>query len=287
MDLQAHVQFSDLCCGPQSRGVAVAYGKVFVAQLDATVVALDARTGQVLWKSEYAETLPPDPVFYSYTMAPQVYDGMVVVGSAGAEYPSRGFVQAYDANTGKLIWRFRTTAAPGEPGGDSWSGDLHVRGGGSVWSTPAVDPKNGTIGFAVGNPNPDVDGHDRLGDNAYTDSIVGINAKTGKLKWWNQQVPHDVWDYDSAAPVIFMDAKDKNGKHGSRRRRSEQAGQCLYRQPAHRRAAAQIRPLRAAERQFHDSRRRMPPSASSSIRPAMAAANGRRPPTRRARMISM
>ena len=205
------VKFSDLCCGLQSRGVAAAYGKVYLAQLDATIVALDAKTGQELWKSKYDETLPPDSVFYSYTMAPQVYDGMVVVGSAGAEYPSRGFVQAYDARTGKLIWRFRTTAAPGEPGGDSWSGDSHLRGGGSVWSTPAVDPRNGTIGFAVGNPNPDVDGHDRLGDNAYTDSIVGIDAKTGKLKWWNQQVPHDVWDYDSAAPVIFMDAKDKNG----------------------------------------------------------------------------
>src|SRR6185312_11956949 len=157
------LKFSNLCCGLQSRGVAVGYGKVYLAQLDATVVALDARTGKEVWKSDYATTLPPDPVFYSYTMAPQVYDGMVLVGSAGAEYPSRGFMQAYDAQTGKLIWRFRTTAAPGEPGGDTWSGDSHLRGGGSIWSTPAIDPKTGTIGFAVGNPNPDVDGHDRLG----------------------------------------------------------------------------------------------------------------------------
>jgi PQQ-dependent dehydrogenase (methanol/ethanol family) len=206
------LRYSNLCCGPQSRGIAVAYGKLFLAQLDGTITALDATNGELLWQSDYAATLPPDPVFYSFTMAPQVYDGMVVVGSSGAEYPGRGFVQAYDATNGKLIWRFRTTAAPSEPGGDSWSGDSHLRGGGSVWSTPAVDPQRGLIGFAVGNPNPDLDGHDRLGDNAYTNSIVGIDAKTGKLRWWHQEVPHDVWDYDAAAPVIFMDAKDKTGK---------------------------------------------------------------------------
>jgi alcohol dehydrogenase (cytochrome c) len=206
------LRFSNMCCGPQSRGVAVAYGKVFLAQLDGTITALDARNGVAVWKSDYAATLPADAVFYSFTMAPQVYSGMVIVGSSGAEYPGRGFVQAYDAETGKLIWRFRTTAAPSEPGGNSWSGDSHLRGGGSVWSTPAVDPQRGLIGFAVGNPNPDLDGHDRLGDNAYTNSIVGIGAKDGKLRWWNQEVPHDLWDYDAAAPVIFMDAKDSQGR---------------------------------------------------------------------------
>ena len=206
------LRYSNLCCGPQSRGVAVAYGKLFLAQLDGLVTALDARTGKQLWQSDYQASLPPDPVFYSFTMAPQVYDGMIVVGSSGAEYPGRGFVQAYDATNGKLLWRFRTTAAPGEPGGDSWSGDSHVRGGGSVWSTPAIDPQRGLVSFAVGNPNPDLDGHDRLGDNAYTNSIVGLDVKTGKLRWWQQEVPHDVWDYDAAAPVIFLDAKDKTGK---------------------------------------------------------------------------
>jgi len=206
------LRFSNLCCGPQSRGVAVAYGKLFLAQLDGLVTALDARTGKLVWQSDYQSTLPADPVFYSFTMAPQVYDGMIVVGSSGAEYPGRGFVQAYDASNGKLLWRFRTTAAPSETGGDSWSGDSHVRGGGSVWSTPAIDPARGLVSFAVGNPNPDLDGHDRLGDNAYTNSIVGLDVKTGKLRWWHQEVPHDVWDYDAAAPVILMDAKDKTGK---------------------------------------------------------------------------
>jgi len=204
--------FTDNCCGPQSRGVAVAYGKVFVAQLDGHVVALDARTGAVVWKSVIADTIPAPSHYYAFTLAPQVFNGMVLVGNSGAEYPTRGFVQAYDARDGKLIWRFRTTAAPDEPGGNTWSGDSWKFGGGSVWNTPAVVPKNGLIAFAVGNPNPDVYGENRKGDNAYTDSIVGVNVKTGKLLWWHQEVPHDVWDYDACAPVIFMDALDENGK---------------------------------------------------------------------------
>ena len=97
------LSYSDLCCGPQSRGVAVAYGKVFVAQLDGVMVALDARTGTVVWKSDRAATLPPNVARYSFTSAPQVYNGMIVVGTGGAEYPIRGFVQAYDAATGKLL----------------------------------------------------------------------------------------------------------------------------------------------------------------------------------------
>ncbi|HZQ40916.1 MAG TPA: PQQ-binding-like beta-propeller repeat protein [Rhizomicrobium sp.] len=204
--------FSNVCCGPEARGVTVAYGKVFAALLDGSVMALDAKTGDPVWRTDPAATLPPEHFFYSFTLAPQVYDGMVIVGSSGAEYPTRGFVQAYDARDGKLIWRFRTTAAPDEPGGDSWSGDSWKYGGGSVWNTPAVDPKNGLIAFAVGNPNPDVYGENRKGANAYTDSIVGVNVKTGKLAWWHQEVPHDVWDYDACAPVIFMDALDENGK---------------------------------------------------------------------------
>jgi PQQ-dependent dehydrogenase (methanol/ethanol family) len=204
--------YSDLCCGPQSRGVVVAYGKVFVAQLDGVLVALDARTGNVVWKSDRTGTLPPNTARYSFTAAPQVYNGMVVIGTGGAEYPIRGFVQAYDAQTGKLLWRFYTIAAPGEPGGDTWEGDSWKTGGGSMWNTPAFDPKTGLISFAVGNPNPDVYGEGRKGDNAYTDSIVALHAKDGTLAWWYQEVKHDVWDYDSTSPVIFLDAKDASGK---------------------------------------------------------------------------
>jgi alcohol dehydrogenase (cytochrome c) len=205
--------YSDLCCGPEARGVAVAYGKVYLAQLDGIMVALDARTGAVAWKSDPPTTPPATAkANYSFTGAPQVYDGMVVIGSAGAEYPIRGFVQAYDAATGKLIWRFHTIAAPGEPGGDSWSGDSWKTGGGSVWNTPAVDLERGLISFGVGNPNPDILGDVRLGDNAYTDSIVALHAKDGKLAWWYQEIAHDLWDLDAAGPVIFLTAADKNGK---------------------------------------------------------------------------
>ena len=203
--------YSNQCCGPVSRGVAVAYGKVFVAQLDGIVVALDAKTGKVLWKSDPAKTLPSDPAFYSFTLAPQVYDGMVVVGSSGGEYPTRGFVQAYDANTGALIWRFRTIPGPGEPGHETWAGESWKYGGGSMWDTPALDVKTGLLIFGVGNPNPDANGRLRLGDNAYTDSVVAVNAKDGKLAWWHQIVPHDMWDYDQCAPVVFFDADDGHG----------------------------------------------------------------------------
>jgi alcohol dehydrogenase (cytochrome c) len=206
------LKYSDLCCGPEARGVAVAYGKVFVAQLDGVVIALDARTGSLVWKSDPAIAPPTDTVHYSFTGAPQVYDGMVLVGSSGAEYPTRGFVVALDASTGKLIWQFHTTAAPGEPGGDTWSGDSWKTGGGSVWNTPAVDPKNGLISFGVGNPNPDIVGDDRLGNNAYTDSILTLHVKDGTLAWWYQEVAHDLWDYDAAGPVILLDAKDAGGK---------------------------------------------------------------------------
>jgi PQQ-dependent dehydrogenase (methanol/ethanol family) len=204
--------FSNLCCGQISRGVAVAYGKVFSAQLDGHVVALDARTGKLLWQTDHANALPAPAYFYSFTIAPLIYDGLVLVGNAGAEWPTRGFLEALDANTGKLVWRFNTTAAPNEPGGKTWAGDSWKYGGGSVWNSPAIDTKNGLILFATGNPNPDLDGSSRKGDNAYTDSIVAIDAKSGKLKWWYQQVAHDVWDYDSCAPVVLFDTVDEHGK---------------------------------------------------------------------------
>ncbi|HVV26962.1 MAG TPA: PQQ-binding-like beta-propeller repeat protein, partial [Rhizomicrobium sp.] len=206
------LEYTDLCCGPQSRGVAAAYGKVFVAQLDGHVVALDAKTGAVAWKSVLADTIPAPTHYYSFTMAPQVVGGMVLVGNSGAEYPTRGFVEALDANTGKLVWRFYTTAAPGQPGGDSWSGNSWKYGGGSVWNTPAVDPENHLVLFATGNPNPDYWGENRKGDNLYTNSIIGVHAKTGKIAWWYQQVPHDLWDYDATAPAALFDAKDASGK---------------------------------------------------------------------------
>ena len=199
--------YTQLCCGPESRGVAVADGLLYVAQLDGDLVALDAKTGKVEWTKQVGD---PRGAF-SLTMAPQVYDGMVIVGTSGAEFPTRDFVAAYDGKTGKETWRFYTTAAPGEPGGKTWSGNSWKTGGGSMWNTPAIDPKRGLLIFAVGNPNPDNYGDDRKGANAYTNSIVAVHVKTGKLAWWYQQVAHDVWDYDADAPVVLLDVKDANG----------------------------------------------------------------------------
>ena len=112
-----------------------------MAQLDGHVVALDARSGKQLWKTEHADALPQPAYFYSFTMAPIAYNGLILVGNAGAEWPTRGFLEALDANTGKLVWRFNTTAAPDEPGGKSWSGDSWKYGGGSVWNTPPSTPR--------------------------------------------------------------------------------------------------------------------------------------------------
>ena len=200
--------YTQLCCGPESRGVAVADGKVYLGQLNGELVALNAKDGKVEWTTKLGD---PREAF-SLTVAPQVYDGMVIVGTSGAEFPTRNFVGAYDGTSGKEIWRFYTTAAPGDPGGDTWSGDSWKTGGGSMWNTPAIDPERGLVIFATGNPNPDNYGDDRKGDNAYTDLIVAIHAKTGKIAWWNQQVPHDVWDYDADAPVVLLNVKDQNGK---------------------------------------------------------------------------
>jgi len=184
-----------ICCGPVNRGAAVAYGMVYVLTLDDKLLALDATTGKVRWTSTVADA----SVGYSETMTPQVYDGMVIVGSAGGEWPIRGFVAAYDAHSGKQRWRFDTTD-PKTYGGDSWK-----RGGAMVWTTPALDPKLGLVIFCTGNPNPDLNGTYRPGDNKWSDSIVALDVHTGKFKWGYQQIKHDVWDYDAVSNVVLFD----------------------------------------------------------------------------------
>ncbi len=219
----ADLGYNTLCCGPESRGVAVVDGKVFLATLDAHLIALNAYTGQVEWNIQVADARAA----FSITMAPQVYDGKVFIGTSGAEFPTRDFVAAYDANTGKEVWRFYTTAAPGQPGGDTWSGDSWKTGGASMWNTPAVDTARGLLIFATGNPNPDDDGSVRLGANAYSDSIVAVDAKTGKLAWWYQQTPHDVWDYDAMAPVVLLNVKNDQGQEVPAAAEASKVGQ-LY-----------------------------------------------------------
>lgn len=187
-----------ICCGPVNRGVAVGYGNVYVVTLDDRLIALDAATGEVRWNVGVA-----DPsIGYSETMAPQIYKGTIIVGSAGGEWPIRGFVAAFDANTGKEIWRWQAT----DP--KSFAGDTWQHGGGMVWTTPAIDTRRDLIIFSTGNPNPDLYGANRKGDNLYTDSIVALHASTGKLAWFFQEVPHDVWDYDAVSNVVLFDTVD-------------------------------------------------------------------------------
>ena len=184
-----------ICCGPNNRGAALAYGNLYVTTLDAHLVALDARTGSVRWSTRVADPT----VGYSESMAPQVFDGIVVVGSAGGEWALRGFVAGYDARTGKQRWRWYSTD-PKTFAGDSWK-----TGGGTVWTTPAIDVQRGLVIFGTGNPNPDLDGSKRKGDNLYTDSIVALDVRTGKLRWYYQEVKHDQWDYDATSNVVLFD----------------------------------------------------------------------------------
>jgi alcohol dehydrogenase (cytochrome c) len=142
---------------------------------------------------------------------------MVITGVSGGEFSIRGRVQAYDAETGKLVWRFHTVPGPGEVGHDTWPQDNGAwrRGGAPMWQTPAVDPELGLIYFSTGNASPDLDGSDRAGDNLFAASIVALDAKTGKYRWHYQQVHHDIWDYDAPSPVVLfdieIDGKDRKG----------------------------------------------------------------------------
>lgn len=191
-----------ICCGPVNRGVAVGYGNVYVTTLDDHLLALDAATGKVQRKVQVA-----DPASgYTETMAPQIYKGKVIIGSAGGEFPIRGFVAAYDASSGKQSWRWQST----DP--KSYEGDAWKHGGGMVWTTPAIDAERGLVIFSTGNPNPDLYGANRTGDNLYTDSIVALNVDTGKLVWHYQEVAHDVWDYDAVSNVVLFDVTGKDGK---------------------------------------------------------------------------
>jgi alcohol dehydrogenase (cytochrome c) len=194
-----------ICCGWLSRGVALGDGKVFIGQLDGMLVALDQETGKRLWKTKVGDWRNG----YTITAAPLYYDGKVITGVSGGEFSIRGSVQAYDAETGKLVWRWHTIPGPGEEGHDSWpaTGRAWTRGGAPMWQTPAVDPELGLVYFSTGNASPDLDGSRRPGDNLFAASIVALDAATGEYRWHFQQVHHDIWDYDSPSPVVLFDAE--------------------------------------------------------------------------------
>jgi alcohol dehydrogenase (cytochrome c) len=174
-----------------------------VGQLDGKLVALDQRTGAVVWSMQaerWQEGL-------TITSAPLYYDGLVITGFAGAEFGIRGRVKAFDADDGSLVWTFYTIPGPGHVGHETWpqDNDVWMHGGASVWQTPAVDPALGLIYFSTGNPGPDYNGAVRAGDNLFSASIVAIDAKTGEYRWHFQQVHHDLWDYDGPSPVVLFD----------------------------------------------------------------------------------
>ena len=257
-----------LCCGPANRGVGLGYGKVYIATVDAHLVALDAKTGKLAWDvvlaTPQADTAENNAMMkgvgndasrqasgqsgFGANSAPLVYDGKVfagvvgvgyglhleaerpgaplgtVVGIAG-KYGASGFLAAFDAQTGKRVWQWDTTQ-PGwegdyvektaygvplprdlahEKAEDAHDKDAWKYGGGSMWNTPAVDPKLGLLYFGTGNPSPQATGTGRPGDNLWSVSLVALDVKTGKLKWGFQQVPHDLWGYDVASPASLFD----------------------------------------------------------------------------------
>jgi alcohol dehydrogenase (cytochrome c) len=191
----------NLCCGEVNRGFAVHGDKLFRVNVEGTLVALDAKSGTVLWET----TLADYKQGYSATGAPLVVKNLVLTGIAGAEFGTRGFIDAYDVETGKQVWRFYTVPGDGEPGGETWSGDSWKRGGGSTWVTGTYDPELNLVFWGTGNPGPDMDGDVRRGDNLYSCSVVALDADTGKLKWHYQFTPHDVHDWDAISDPTLVD----------------------------------------------------------------------------------
>ncbi|MFT5349470.1 MAG: alcohol dehydrogenase (cytochrome c) [Planctomycetota bacterium] len=215
------------CCGPNNRGVFPYEGMLYMGTLDAKLVAIDASSGKKVWETEIA-----DPELgYSETMAPTVVDGKVLIGTNGGEYGIRGFVKAFDAKTGKLLWNFHTIP---EDSSGVWAendatglymhrdiaaekaalkkmGDPYKTLGGGVWQNMAIDRDNGRVYFVVGNPSPDLYGAIRPGDNLYTNSLVSIDLETGQKQCHFQYIAHDVWDLDAVSPPILVPVKDNDG----------------------------------------------------------------------------
>jgi len=201
-----------VCCGANNRGVAISGDTLFMGTLDAQLIAIDAKSGRSVWQTEVADT----KAGYSITLAPLVVKDKVIVGVGGGEYGIRGFIAAYDVRTGAEAWRFYTIPAPLEPGFETWEPcpespttfcdpEAWKHGGGSVWITGSYDPQLNLTYWGVGNVGPDYNGEQRPGDNLYTDSVVALDADTGKLRWHYQFTPHDVYDYDAVQIPVLVD----------------------------------------------------------------------------------
>jgi alcohol dehydrogenase (cytochrome c) len=194
------------CCGHVNRGVAALGNKVFLATLDAHVIALDSKTGNVVWDIVSADYR----LGYSYTLAPLVVKNLVIVGVSGGEYGIRGFIDAYDADTGQRKWRFDTVPGPGQSGHDSWEADSWKIGGAPAWMTGTYDPTTNQLFWPTGNPSPSNRGEGRAGDNLYSNTLLALDPDSGKLDWYFQFTKHDEHDWDATQVPILLDA---DGKH--------------------------------------------------------------------------
>lgn len=190
-----------ICCGRNNRGVAILGETLYMSTLDAHLVAIDARTGNLLWNTEVAD----HKAGYSKTAAPLVVKDKIITGIAGGEFGIRGFIDAYDPQTGERLWRTYTVAGPGDPNVSTWAGDSWRTGGGASWITGSYDPELDLVYWGTGNPGPDWNGDARLGDNLYTDSALALDPDTGELKWYFQFTPHDVHDWDAIQVPILAD----------------------------------------------------------------------------------
>jgi alcohol dehydrogenase (cytochrome c) len=189
-----------VCCGIVNRGAAIYDGMIIRALMDDRLTALDAKTGKEVWTVS-----SPEPAThangYAMTGAPLIVDGVVIVGVAGAEYSNRGFLEGYDAKTGKHLWRTYTVPAKGEPGSETWEGDSQLTGGGSSWVTGSYDPELDLVYWGIGNPAP-WNPRARKGDNLFTNSIFAIRPKTGERVWYFQATPEDPFDFDAVQTPI-------------------------------------------------------------------------------------
>ena len=203
------------CCGHINRGLAILGNTLFMGTVDAHLVAVDAKNGHLLWDTTVANAESG----YALTHAPLVAKDKVIVGTAGGEFGIRGFLAAYDVHTGKEVWRFYTVAGPGEPGRETWGGDSWKTGGASIWVTGSYDPELNLTYWGTGNPGPDWNGDPRPGDNLYSDSVVALDADTGKLKWYYQFSPHDEFDHDSVQVPVLADLEwpDRTGQKNMRK----------------------------------------------------------------------
>jgi len=207
--------FATVCCGLDNRGVAYANGKVFVGRLDAKLVALDANTGKELWTA----TLVDYKKGHAITSPPIVYKNLVVSGMAGGEYGVRGFVEAFDQNTGKSVWKTYSIPGPGEPGNESWKGDSWKTGGGSTWYVGSYDPKLNLLYWGTSNAGPwggQTRGNDSSDIGTYTNqwtaAQLAFDADTGKIVWGYQMTPSDVWDFDGINEGVLADLNIGGGK---------------------------------------------------------------------------